>query len=130
MAVKRNAVLYQDTYPVAASVVHTSFYVDDGLTGADTIQEASCLQRELQELFARGEFLLHKWWSNELAALDHLPPELQEDCGYQELPVANEFSKVLELEWSPAGLVSTDSRQPANHDDPHQESTVFRYSSD
>ena len=32
--------------------VNESFYVDDGLTGADTIEEAIELQKQLQDLFA------------------------------------------------------------------------------
>ncbi len=45
-------------YPLAARAVNKSFYVDDGLTGADSIEEAITLQRQLQELFGRGGFLL------------------------------------------------------------------------
>ena len=45
MAVKRNAVELADKYPLAADAVHKSFYVDDGLTGADDIKSAITLQR-------------------------------------------------------------------------------------
>jgi hypothetical protein len=34
------------------------FYVDDGLTGADTCDQAIKLQTELQTLFSKGGFLL------------------------------------------------------------------------
>ena len=101
MAVKQNAIVHRDVYARAAEVVHTSFYVDDGLTGANSVSEAADLQRELQELFARGGFLLCKWRSSEVAALAHLPSELVESSRCQELPVANEFAKVLRLERSP-----------------------------
>ena len=40
MAVKQNTLDYATEYPLAAKCVHTSFYVDDGLTGADSAQEA------------------------------------------------------------------------------------------
>ena len=75
--------------------------MDDGLTGANSVLEATDLQRELQELFARGGFLLLKWWSSEVATLAHLPSELVESSMRQEIPIANEFAKVLGLEWSP-----------------------------
>ncbi len=44
MAVKQNAVEHAVEFPLAAKRVHTSFYVDDGLTGADSVQEAIELQ--------------------------------------------------------------------------------------
>ena len=48
-------------FPLAAKAVHDSFYVDDGLTGADSESEALALRVELQELFAHAQFLLRKW---------------------------------------------------------------------
>ena len=45
MAVKQNAIDYAMQYPLAAKKVNTSFYVDDGLTGANSIQEAIELQQ-------------------------------------------------------------------------------------
>ena len=47
--------------PLAAQAVEKSFYVDDCLTGADTVQDAIELQEQLQELFHKGGFLLRKW---------------------------------------------------------------------
>ena len=40
MAVQQNALNFAMEYPQAAKVVAESFYVDDGLTGADSEQEA------------------------------------------------------------------------------------------
>lgn len=48
MAVKHNAIELVDKYPLAAVAVHESFYVDDGLTGADDVKSAITLQRQLQ----------------------------------------------------------------------------------
>ena len=47
--------------PLLQKAVNESFYVDDGLVGADSIEGAISLQRQLQELFARGGFTLRKW---------------------------------------------------------------------
>ena len=44
MAVKQNAADFSLKFPVAARVVNESFYVDDGLTGADSVDEAIALQ--------------------------------------------------------------------------------------
>ena len=51
MVIKQLATSEQDCFPTAASVIQTSFYVDDRLTGASSISEAVDLQKQLQELF-------------------------------------------------------------------------------
>ena len=91
MAVKQNAIEYQNTHAATAAVVLLSFYVDDGLAGEDSVPEAATMQKELQELLRLGGFLLRKWRSNEPGALAHLPPELMDSSRCQELPVMNEF---------------------------------------
>ena len=71
MAVKQNAFDYAMKYYLAAKGVDTSFYVDE-LTGADSVQEAIELQRQLQDLFTEGGFFLRKWNSSELRSSQHL----------------------------------------------------------
>ena len=63
---------------LAAAVAQESFYVDDGLTGADTIQEAIALREQLQQLFSRACFQLRKWNSSEPQVLESIPPTLRE----------------------------------------------------
>ena len=58
-----------------------SFYIDDGLTGADNVETAARLQKELQQLFVKGGFLLHKWNSNNSTVLQHIEPELKDVQG-------------------------------------------------
>ena len=58
--VKQNAHLHEHLFPSATSVVHNSLYIDDRLTGANSIPDVARLQKELQVLFARGGFLLRK----------------------------------------------------------------------
>ena len=60
MSVKQNSIDYMSEFPVAAKMVTESFYVQDGLVGADSIEEAVILRNEMQELFAHGRFLLCK----------------------------------------------------------------------
>ena len=64
MAMQQNAIDHINKFSLAAEAVLTSFYVDDGLTGADSIDEAISLQKQLQNLFAKGRFLLRRWNSN------------------------------------------------------------------
>ena len=54
MAVKQNAKDFAHQYPLATKAVNESFYVDDGLTGADSVEEAIELQGQLQALFSEG----------------------------------------------------------------------------
>ena len=86
MAVKQNAEDHASEFPLALKAVSESFYVDDGLTGADSVAEAITLQKELQKMFARGKFLLRKWNSNHPDVLKHVPVELRESQAVSVLP--------------------------------------------
>ena len=72
MADKRNARDHAMDYPLASKVVDESFYVDDGLTGADSVEGAVKLQCELQNLFGKGGFTLRKWNSSDARVLNPL----------------------------------------------------------
>ena len=78
MTVKTNAIRNQGTHPRAALTVEKSFYVDDELTGADSVSKEIIFQKELQQLFDTGGFLFRKWRSNEPEALGRLPEHLVE----------------------------------------------------
>jgi hypothetical protein len=67
LAVKAlNQVAYdhKDTYLTAASRVHREFYMDDLMTGCETIEEGLKLYREMKDLLNEGGFVLQKWASN------------------------------------------------------------------
>ena len=51
MSVKQNAHYFALEYPQAYTAVEQAFYVDDGLTGADSVEEAQELHKQLQEFF-------------------------------------------------------------------------------
>ena len=55
MAMWQNAHDHAKSHPQA---VLDAFYMDDGLIGADSIEEAMRLQSQLQELFDLGGFVL------------------------------------------------------------------------
>ena len=57
MCVKQNALDFSVEYPNAAKVVNNSFYVDDCLTGSDSIQGAIELQCGLQSCLARVDVI-------------------------------------------------------------------------
>ena len=101
MAVKQNAIELANKYPLAADAVHKSFYVDDGLTGADDVESAIALQRQLQDLFAHGGFMLRKWNSSEPLVLQAIFPELRESKEVHSISTSEQdYTKTLGLEWN------------------------------
>ena len=100
MSVKQNAHDFEVEYPQAAQAVKTSFYVDDGLTGADSVSQAIQLQRQLQDLFMKGGFLLRKWNSSNPQVLQHLSPELKDTQPSQMMPSSEQYTKTLGIEWN------------------------------
>ena len=100
MAVRQNAMDFADDHPCAAAVVAKSLYVDDCLTGANTVEEAVSLQTKLQELFGKGKFTLRKWNSSHPAALKHVSPELRESHFTQTIPDPPEYVKTLGIQWN------------------------------
>jgi len=60
-------------FPGAAEMLKTHLYVDNLLSGADTINEARSIRDELTALLARGGFNLRQWASNDERLIDDLP---------------------------------------------------------
>jgi len=65
-----------EQYPLASKITLRDFYVDDLVSGADTVQEALQIKDELIQLLQTGKFELRKWASNE--------PALRDDQGISE----------------------------------------------
>ena len=78
MCVKRNAADLAHKYPLITKVVEDCFYVDDCLTGADSLEEGIELHRQLQESFLEAQFLLRKWNSSSPAVLEAIAAELRD----------------------------------------------------
>ena len=100
MSVKQNAHDYAAEYPLAAQAVEKSFYVDDGLTGADSIEEAIELHNQLQKLFEKGGFLLHKWCSSDQVVLEHIPPDLRDGPLSHSILESAKYTKTLGIQWN------------------------------
>ena len=56
MSLRQNALDLAHEFPLASKAVEDNFYVDDCLTGADSIKGAIFLHDELCDLFKRGGF--------------------------------------------------------------------------
>ncbi|XP_037050902.1 uncharacterized protein LOC119084808 isoform X2 [Bradysia coprophila] len=67
------AKIEKDNYKEAAEVVIRDFYMDDCMSGADTVQQAIRLCKDLKELLAKAQFPLRKFVSNSAEVLESLP---------------------------------------------------------
>ncbi|XP_070144939.1 uncharacterized protein [Drosophila kikkawai] len=55
---------YSNQFKVGADAIKTSFYVDDFLCGADTVDGLARIKAEVSEILSTGGFELAKWHSN------------------------------------------------------------------
>ncbi len=60
-------------YPVGSQFIARDFYVDDGVTSAETVKDAIQLAKEARELCAKGGLRLHKFVSNNSEVLKSIP---------------------------------------------------------
>ena len=101
MSIKQNALDFAHMFPLAAKAVDELFYVDDCLTGADTVEAAIQLQTQLQSLFSKGDFLLRKWNSNNTFVFESISPELQDPRVIHTFNNTFDYTKTLGIEWNP-----------------------------
>ena len=86
--------------PLAAKAVKESFYVDVGLPSVETKQEAILLYHQLQDLFNRGGFKLHKWDSNSPKVLNSISLEIRSRKKISVLGNSDSFVKTLGMEYN------------------------------
>lgn len=99
MCIKQNALNHAHQFPLAAKTVFESIYVDDGLVGADDKDTAVNLQKEMDELFSRGGFQLHKWNSSNPDILRHVKSQYKDVKDSHQISDVKESTKTLGLEW-------------------------------
>ncbi len=64
---------YSQSHALGAQFITRDFYVDDGVTSADTVEKAIQLTKEARELCAKGGLRLHKFVSNDNTVLQSIP---------------------------------------------------------
>ena len=101
MSIKQNALDFAYEFPLAVKAVNESLYVDDCLTGADTVEEAIELQIQLISLFSKGDFLLWIWNSNNTFVLESIPSELRDPRVTHTINNTSDYTKTLGIEWNP-----------------------------
>ena len=95
-----NALELVDQYPLAARAVQEEFYNEDGLTGADSVEGAIELQRQLQELFSKGGFQLRKWNSSNPTVIKHILQEIKRTLSSHTIPDPDQYTKTLGIRWN------------------------------
>lgn len=89
----------QKKFPAAAVITQRDFYIDDLLSGADTLDEALEVQSQIIKLLNSGGFNLRKWASNNKQLTTLIPPDSREGglCPIQ----IDDTIKTLGINWNP-----------------------------
>ncbi|XP_076549214.1 uncharacterized protein LOC143306720 [Osmia lignaria lignaria] len=88
-------------YPEAVSVLREQSYVDDFLSGGDSLESARQLRDQTVELLGKGGFSLRKWASNSSALLSDINPQNHGLATSKSLK-ADEIISALGITWNPA----------------------------
>ncbi|XP_059050188.1 uncharacterized protein LOC131845171 [Achroia grisella] len=93
-----NQVAYDEgeRYPLAAARVAKKFYMDDLMTGGETVQECLQIYHEMNELLMKAGFKLQKWNSNK----DEIMEVIQNDKEREgrEKEISNTDTKIENIE--------------------------------
>lgn len=103
-----------ERYPKGAAVLRRDVYMDDVLTGADTLDEALQIQNQVSQLCKAGGFPLKKWAANNQILLGNIPAEdlAQPDAQTWTNPQCSH--PMLGLRWNPTSdLLSYAAKLPA-----------------
>lgn len=71
------AIENEKKHPLIAEIIKHDFYMDDLLSGANSLTEACEIKRVLSNLLLDAGFLLRKWLSNHPGVLDSFSPNTQ-----------------------------------------------------
>ncbi|XP_076660770.1 uncharacterized protein LOC143364165 [Halictus rubicundus] len=96
--------------PASDRLLH-DFYVDDLLTGCDSVVEASALRESLEGISAKAGFSLRKWASNDPKAIGHVSGVTQN----VEFRILDKEPKTLGLSWSVSSDQLFSSTQSKKH---------------
>jgi hypothetical protein len=104
------AVQNQNVNPLASSIIKRDFYMDDLLTGADTISELSTTCEDVSTILQGGGFNLREWTSN----IPRTSPKINNNCQKNGIVnLDNDVTKTLGLLWdSKCDLLKFDTKYP------------------
>ena len=91
----------KEAHPSAAQFIMHDFYVDDGLTSVESVQEAEDLIRGAREICEKGGLRLHKFVSNDCHVLESVPKSERAVDVLLNLPSEQLLiERVLGVQWS------------------------------
>ncbi|XP_038117337.1 uncharacterized protein LOC119769362 [Culex quinquefasciatus] len=100
MALNQIAEDGEKEFPLASAALKKSFYVDDGLCGAQSVEAARLLSRDLRKLLNTGGFDAHKWCANDPAILEEVPEILWGTTFDLKDAAAKSVVKTLGVAWN------------------------------
>lgn len=86
---------FKQQYPNAVRAICDDFYVDDGITGASSVEEAIVLARDMKKVLEQSGFHLRKWKSNS----EKLVQEMEGENDDSHTLCENSSTSVLGLKW-------------------------------
>ena len=115
---------YKDDFPRAADLIHKAFYMDDCLSGADSLQEAVAIRAELNDLLDKAKMMLRKWRSCSMYLLQSTLGSLREkgDLNINLSPA--DRGKALGLRWDTSEDCLSISVPPLQADAPASKRVV------
>ena len=93
---------FRDEFSKAADTILNMFYVDDVLTGVDTLPDAIHLRTTLNEILAMVCMTLRKWRSSSKELMVTAPTNLQELHPTQHIASPHDCHKALGIHWDTA----------------------------
>ena len=92
---------FEGASPETQVVIKRDFYVDDLLSGANSVHEAKGLRNNLIPTLKKAHFDIRKWTSNEASLVLDLPPEYREANDNLEFLKEDHTIKTLGIVWNP-----------------------------
>lgn len=86
-------------FPMASERILKHYYMDDLLTGCDTVEEGKQIYNEMNKLLAKGGFELQKWSSNKEELIQLVAEEKREVEGNVEIKI-DAVMRILGLTWN------------------------------
>ncbi|XP_075167836.1 uncharacterized protein LOC142239998 [Haematobia irritans] len=89
----------EDSFPVGSKIVKRDFYVDDLISGGNSVEEVIEIRKQITELLKRGNFEIRKWCTNDSDVLDGVPATDRET--FLKFHDGTDITKTLGLVWDP-----------------------------
>lgn len=91
--------IYEKKFPLASRAAKSERYVDDFMSGGDTLNEVIRLYEELKQLMATGKFELGKWKTNCTELLEKINKDYR--ANDEPLELTDDSTSILGLKWQP-----------------------------